>query len=158
MINCPVPKVHTSLATIKSRCLCRPYYGLGHHGHCFLCAVHYDNHNHLAFGDSVLPPGPCYHWAQLNPLHLIHSIAAASLRFGTRKRATMNSSYLIGLVKGMPSRPSNCGGLGFPQHIHSSIAISLGLKIPSSTLSQGIFRLLEASPGIQDQASPTPIQ
>jgi hypothetical protein len=31
-----------------------------HHQIHFACAAHYDHYGHLAFGDSVLPTGPCY--------------------------------------------------------------------------------------------------
>jgi hypothetical protein len=67
------------------------------------------------------------------------------LRSGTRKRertkpficagAPLTSLHLIELVKRISSGPSRCGNLGFIQYIHSNIAISLSLKIPSLTLS-----------------------
>ena len=41
---------------------------------CFVYADHYNNYEHLVSGDSMLPPGPCYLGAQLNPLNLIHLI------------------------------------------------------------------------------------
>lgn len=45
----------------------------------------------------------------------------------------LNTLCLIGSVKGVSSVPSHCGGLNFTQRTHSSIAISLNLKIPSSS-------------------------
>lgn len=50
---------------------CTVHYGSGHCGHCFAYAVYY-NYDHLDLWDSVLPPIPCYIWAQLISLYLIH--------------------------------------------------------------------------------------
>jgi hypothetical protein len=47
--------------------------------------------------------------------------------------------HLRGLVQGMSSVISHCGGLGFKRHSHTSIAIFLTLKIPSATLCQRIL-------------------
>ncbi|EDL41499.1 mCG1045165 [Mus musculus] len=78
------------------------------------------------------------------------------LRSGTRKRertkpfkcagAPLTNFRLIELVKGISSGPSHCGQLCFTQYIHSSIAISLSLKIPSSTLSHGISGISKSFP------------
>jgi hypothetical protein len=51
---------------------CADCCGLGYYGHCFVYTDCYDNHNHLAFCDSVLLPGSCCFRALLSPLHLIH--------------------------------------------------------------------------------------
>ena len=81
--------------------------------------------------------------------------AAPSLRSGTRKRARtklfkcvgapLTSLHLIGLVMGISSGSSHCGGLGFTQCIYSRTAIQLSLKIPSSTLSHGISGIPSSS-------------
>ena len=75
MIDWRLERVHTSQATIKKKdhFPCAAYYRLGHYGHCFVHSAHYENYNHLAFGVSMLPLGPCYFVAQLNALYLIHS-------------------------------------------------------------------------------------
>lgn len=52
-----------------------------------------------------------------------------------------------GFVKGVSSGPSShCGSLGFSQHTHSKIAVSLSLKITSSILSQGISGISNSFP------------
>lgn len=53
---------------------CADHYGLGHYGHYFVSAAHYDSYDHLAFSYSVFLLGLCYLGAQLNPLYLINSI------------------------------------------------------------------------------------
>ena len=68
--------------------------GWGHYRHCFVCAAPYDNHIHLASGNSVLPCGPCYLGAQLKPLNLIYP----TLRSGTRRRMTESSSNVLVLL------------------------------------------------------------
>jgi hypothetical protein len=59
---------------------CAHHYGLCHYKHRFVYAVHYNNYDQLVSGDSVMPPGPCYLRAQLNPLHLIHLIEQQHLQ------------------------------------------------------------------------------
>lgn len=139
----PVPKVHTGHATILVL-LPGNHYGSGHCGCHFVCAAHSDNCDHLAFGNSVQPPGLWYSEAKINPSHLIHPTASPTLRSDTRKRATTQlfkcaGAPLIilslrGLVEGMSPGPVRGGGLGFTKSTQSSIVVSLSLKILSSML------------------------
>lgn len=71
MIDYPVPQAHMSHVITKSLCQV-DYYVLAHYGHCFIYADHYNNQDHLAFGNLVLLPDSCYLRTQLNPLHVIH--------------------------------------------------------------------------------------
>lgn len=50
---------------------CAVNYGSRHYRHFFLYANHYDNYYHFAFDGSLLPSGPHYFEALLNPLNLI---------------------------------------------------------------------------------------
>lgn len=63
-------KIPNKSCHYKIHVACADHYGLGHYGHCFICASHYNSYDHLAFGNSGLPLGPCYHRAKLNPFLL----------------------------------------------------------------------------------------
>ena len=114
-------------------------------------AVHYDNFNNL-----LLVIQGC-HLALLlwGPLKLTSfnsfkwAVASPTLRSGTSERWPQSSSQCwwpcpshhltsYRMCEGSVFWASHGGGSGFTQHSLSNITISLSLKIPSSTLSQGL--------------------
>lgn len=98
----------------------------------------------------LLPSWPTSFRSQLSPSHLIYSTKQQHFQLQDLEQGRVSDKalqmclclspilHLIRLVKNIYSGPSQYGRQGFAQNTCSSIAISLTLKSPSSSVSQGI--------------------